>query len=129
MKREVLRILGTASILAGAGLTYNSFVNPENRLGGDAIRHGPVIFLGPFLIAVGLLVVSPALRAQHRVLLWIGMSLFAIIGLLFVYEVVSGSEVAGFFVSILLVEIGLPALVLVGFGLWKRHRQAAGQGR
>jgi hypothetical protein len=121
--------LGGASILAGAGLMYNSFVTPENRLGAEAIRHSPVIFLGPLLIAVGLLIVSPALRARHRVLLWIGTSLFVVIGLLFLSEVVFGSEVAGFFVSLSLFYFGLPALVLVGFGLWKRYRQAEGQGR
>lgn len=128
-ERLARRIVGGAMIVAGAGLTYNIFVDPANRLGGDALRHGLVNILGPFLLTVGLLVGWPAVRANYRALIWAGTSLFLLLGLLYLYELTSESEVARFLVSVALVVIGLPALTLVGFGLWKRSRQAARLGR
>jgi hypothetical protein len=122
MKRWALRILAGLSMAAGAVSTYNLLVDPANRVGG-ALGESPAVFLGPFLITVGILLAWRPARAQYRALLWVGGSLWLLLGLLYAWEVISGSEVVRFLVSVGLVVIGLPAISLVAVGLWARIRR------
>jgi hypothetical protein len=155
--------LGLATVALGVISSYNLFVAGPERIGWSWWGVRSLLFFGPLLVSVGLLLLwgtrrshtwpdadggaksraveaaplaagnlapSPALARtgppSHRhqpALLWLGTLLLLPPIALFVFLVLSESEIVGLIFTLSLVVFGLPGIAVLAVGIWQGIRR------
>ena len=130
------RVLGGTLLVIGAIATFNQFVFPEARIGGQLF--GLLFFFGPLLLTVGILILvysrsrkTPSgdlpLRPRLRSLLLVGVGLLAAPVLLLIGLAVTRDELYSMFFLISMILLGLPGVACLVFVaiLWVIERWRA----
>jgi uncharacterized membrane protein len=130
------RVLGGALLVVGAIATFNQFVFPEARIGGQLF--GLLFFFGPLLLTVGILILvycrsrkAPSgdlpLRPSLRSLLLVGVGLLAAPVLFLIGLTVTRDELYSMFFLISMILLGLPGMACLVFVaiLWLIERRRA----
>ncbi len=127
------RVAAAVTIVIGLTLSYNLFVPPAYRVAGRSLDIA--MFLGPVLVAVGLLAWSKARRVSGQLalpqpavppstLINRGLVLLSVPLLLLAWNLIGDSDLAGFLLTVTFFTCALPGLVLIYSGQKQRRSKS-----